>query len=525
MKPTSFQRRLSCMALLAGIFAAASASAIPQVATPNFSPAAGAYASAQSVTITSATPGASIAYTTDSSIPAESGGVVTHGTLYSGAISIGSSTTLSAIAFESGQADSALAVAGYTVETALTLNVLYNFSASSNGGLNPAAGLVQGSDGNFYGTTNYGGSSNDGTVFKLSSTGGVWSVTTLHSFTGPDGANPQGALVQGPNGDFYGTTYDGAAGVYGTIFEITPTGAFTTLVSLNGTNNAFPMAGLMLGNDGNFYGTTSGGNTPTNYGTLFRMTPAGALTTMINFNGDGGANPASGLVQSSDGNFYGTTFTDSTGGYGTAFRMTPGGFLTTLLAFDGTDNGDGFDATPVQGSDGNFYGIIQNYSNGKNAAVTRMTPSGVLTPLAALSGGDDGNQSNAPLVLGNDGNFYGTSYSGGASNDGTLFKMTPSGVLTILVNFNGTNGADPLGGLVQGSDGNFYGTTYIGGSANHGVIFQLIIPPAAPTPASTPPLAPTPAASGGGAPSYGFLGLLAFAGILRWKLRKKQALT
>jgi uncharacterized repeat protein (TIGR03803 family) len=520
MKPTSFQRRLSCMALLAGIFAAASASAIPQAATPIFSPAAGTYASAQSVTITSATPGASIAYTTDSSIPTESGGVVTHGTLYSGAISIGVTTTLSAIAFESGQADSALAVAGYTVETAVTLNVLYNFSAS-NGGANPAVGLVQGSDGNFYGTTKYGGSNNDGTVFKLSSTGGVWSVTTLHSFTGPDGAHPLGALVQGPNGNFYGTTSNGAAGVYGTVFEITPTGVLTTLVSLNGANNAFPLAGLLLGNDGNFYGTTSGSNTPTNDGTLFRMTPAGFLTTMINFNGDGGANPQNSLVQGGDGNFYGTTFDDTNGGYGTAFKMTPAGFLTTLISFDGTDNGDGFDATPVQGSDGNFYGIIQNYSNGKSAAVTRMTPSGALTPLAALSGSNDGNQANAPLLLGSDGNFYGTGYSGGSNNDGTLFKMTPSGSLTILVNFNGTSGTDPLGGLVQGSDGNFYGTTYSGGSSNQGVVFQLVIPPSAPAPTPTPPLAPAPAASSsGGAPSYWFLGLLAFAGLLRWKNRK-----
>ncbi len=510
-------------ALLAGLFTAASALATPKVATPSFSPAGGAYASAQSVTLTSGTSGASIVYTTDGSIPTESGGAITHGTLYTGAIPVASTTTLTAIAFENGQTDSAVSIAGYTLETTLTLNVLYNFSAANNGGINPAVGLVQGSDGNFYGTTQYGGDLNDGIVFKLSPVGGIWSLTTLHSFNGLDGAHPLGALVQGANGNFYGTTSDGVNGVYGTVFEITPAGALTVLVSFNGGNDAYPLAGLVLGNDGNFYGTTHGAG-GTIYGTVFRMTPAGFLTTLVIFHDDlNGVAPDSCLVQAGDGNFYGTTSFGGSGGYGTVFEMTPSGALTTLDSFDGTFGGAGFDATPVQGNDGKFYGIIQNWPDGHNATVTQMTSGGILTTWANLNSTSDGSEYDGPLVLGRDGNFYGTTYSGGSSNDGIVFQMTPAGGLAILYNFSGADGATPYAGLVQGRDGNFYGTTFAGGSSGGGTIFQLIVPVGSTLAPAPPP--PHPAAgSGGGAPSYWFLGFLAFAGILRWKLRQTKAI-
>jgi hypothetical protein len=117
-KPNSLLRHISCMALFVGIFEAASALASPPVATPTFSPAGGVYAGAQSVTISTATSGAAIAYTTDDSIPAESDGVVTHGTLYSTPVAISATTTLSALAFEAGYADSAVAIDGYTLQTA-----------------------------------------------------------------------------------------------------------------------------------------------------------------------------------------------------------------------------------------------------------------------------------------------------------------------------------------------------------------------------------------------------------------------
>ncbi len=166
--------------------------------------------------------------------------------------------------------------------------------------------------------------------------------------------------------------------------------------------------------------------------TAFQMTPTGALTTLVSFDGTHGASPYASLVLGSDGNFYGTTVYGGSAGYGTVFRMTPTGVLTTLVSFTG--------------------------ANGEY-------------PYAAL-------------VQGNDGNFYGTTYGGGGNN-GTVFKVTPAGHLTTLVSFNGTNGVQPKTGLVQGSDGNFYGTTANGGAFNDGVIFQLIIPQT-PAPVFTP---------------------------------------
>jgi uncharacterized repeat protein (TIGR03803 family) len=177
-------------------------------------------------------------------------------------------------------------------------------------------------------------------------------LSTLYSFSGADGDGPSEALVQGSNGNFYGTTETGGSGNRGTIFEITPTGSLVTLVAFDVTNGAFPN-GMVKGNDGNFYGTTDEGGS-NDYGTVFRMTPAGAFTTLVSFNGANGLFPVGGLVQVSDGTFYGTTI----GGGGTAFRMSPTGVLTTLAYFFGPNGDESFGAL-VQGGDGNFYGTTQ----------------------------------------------------------------------------------------------------------------------------------------------------------------------
>jgi uncharacterized repeat protein (TIGR03803 family) len=464
-----------------------------QAALPTFSPVAGIYTSAQSVTINSTTNGATIIYTTDGSPPTESGGFVTNGIFYAGPVDISSTTLLKAIAYETGFTDSQVASGLYTIGSpAAVLNVIYNFTTANNGGIDPQAGLVQGSDGNFYGTA-YDGGIEDGAVFKITPAG---VLAASASFYHTNGAHPYGAgLVQGTDGNFYGTTeiggstYTGLLGNagYGTVFKMTPAGVLTTLVSFTGTNGEYPEAGLVQGGDGNFYGTTeSGGNN--GYGTVFRMTPAGVLTTLVSFDyyTNGGV-PVAALVQGGDGNFYGTTESGGHNGYGTVFQMTPAGVLTTLVSFDYYTNGGVPVAALVQGSDGNFYGTTESGGNNGYGTVFRMTPTGVLTTLVSFTDANGGNPQ-VSLVQGSDGNFYGTTESGGSGNEGTVFQMTPAGALTTLASFDGANGANPQAGLVQGSDGNFYGTTLGGGSSSAGVLFQLIIPlPPTAAPVFSPP--------------------------------------
>ncbi len=344
----------------------------------------------------------------------------------------------------------------------------------------PSAALVQGTNGNFYGTTGYGGASGEGTVFQVTPAG---VLTTLVSFNGANGSHPVGALVQGSDGNFYGTTDNGGtSGNHGTVFQVTPAGVLTTLVSFGGTNGSHPAAGLVQGSDGNFYGTTAFGGASGD-GTVFQVTAAGALTTLVSFSGTNGSFPFAALVQGTNGNFYGTTVgggnlgLNNGDGYGTAYEVTPGGVLTTLVSFYGP-NGYSPAAGLVQGSDGNFYGTTPYGGNlSVNArsgfgTVFKMTPAGALTALVWFNG-NNGSYPCAGLVQGTNGNFYGTTAGGGAGGGGTMFKMTPAGVLTTLVSFNGADGNSPQAPLVQGSDGNFYGTTEYGGTNGLGTIFQV----------------------------------------------------
>jgi uncharacterized repeat protein (TIGR03803 family) len=467
LMPSSPRRFLSTFTLLAGLAGAFRAQAAP-AAAPVFSPAAGTFAGAQTVTISTSSSGATISYTTDGSTPTE-----TNGTTYSGPVGIGSTALLKAIAYGNGFSDSAVTSGLYRITSVpgAVLNVLHDFPASSSDGVGPLTGLVLGSDGNFYGTTAVGGTSNDGTIFRLTPSG---VLTVLVSFNGANGIEPAGgSLIQATDGNFYGTTYIAGSGGDGTVFKMTPAGTLTTLASFDGTNGIEPDS-LVQGSDGNFYGTTSGGGK--NDGTIFKMTPAGALTTLVAFSGTNGIGPNS-LLQASGGNFYGTTGGGGSGGYGTAFMMTSAGALTTLVSFNGT-NGASPTVGLIAGSDGNFYGTTGGGGSFVGTAY-KMTPAGGLTTLYSFNFNTaNGVGPEAGMVQGRDGNFYGTTGFGGASFDGTVFKMTPAGAVTTLAQFDRANGAYQVNGLVQGSDGNFYGTTQTGGSSNDGVIFQVIVPPA-----------------------------------------------
>ncbi len=366
--------------------------------------------------------------------------------------------------------------------SAQTLTTLASFNFTN--GANPRAGLVQATDGNFYGTTGNGGAHGAGTVFRMTPSG---TLTTLHDFNGTDGEFPYAGLVQATDGNFYGTTIQGGASYAppingcGTVFRITSAGALTTLHSFTCTDGAQPFAGLVQATDGNFYGTTTSGGAHS-YGTVFKITSAGALTTLHSFAGTDGGFPYARLVQATDGNFYGTAEGGGSGtcppfGCGTAFKITSGGDLTTLHNFNGTD-GEFPYAGLVQATDGNFYATTEGGGAHSYGTVFRMTLGGTLTTLYSFSG-PDGGAPYAGLVQANDGNFYGTTEVGGGniltcgSVCGTVFKITPGGTLTTLQSFSGPDGGDLFAGLVQANDGNLYGATHLGGTSGYGTVFRL----------------------------------------------------
>jgi uncharacterized repeat protein (TIGR03803 family) len=378
---------------------------------------------------------------------------------------------------------------------AQTLTTLYSFCSLSGcpDGADPYAGLVQATNGDLYGTTVSGGTSGtntNGTVFKITPGG---TLTTLYSFCSStnctDGADPYAGLVQAANGNFYGTTYYGGTNHRGTVFKITQGGTLTTLYSFcsqtNCTDREGPLAGLVQAANGDFYGTTqyAGAN---GGGTAFKITPGGTLTTLYSFcsqtNCTDGADPYAGLVQAANGDFYGTTYSGgANGNYGTVFKITPGGTLTTLYSFCSQTNctdGAGPQAGLVQAADGDLYGTTVSGGTNTNGTVFKITPTGTLTTLHSFNGTTDGATPAAGLVQAINGDFYGTA-SSGANNYGTVFKITPSGTLTTLYRFchqtHCPDGATPYAGLVQDTNGDFYGTTSEGGSNNDGTVFRLSV--------------------------------------------------
>ncbi len=373
------------------------------------------------------------------------------------------------------------ALSGF-IASAQILQTLCSFNITI-GGVVPSAALTLGKDGNFYGTTEGGGSGGYGTVFKVTPNG---TLTTLYSFNGNDGAYPAAPLTLGNDGNFYGTTGGGAgSGTEGTVFQLATNGTLTNLVTFNFTNGVYPN-GLTLGSDGNFYGTTEGGGSGPD-GTVFQLTTNGALTTLYDFTYDtgdtNGAEPLAPLTLGNDGNFYGTTEVGGITTGGTVFKVTPNGSLTTLADFNypGGSHPSGL----TLGNDGNFYGTTEgghNYGQVNYGTVFQLTTNGSLTTLVYFNG-TNGAEPVAALTLGKDGNFYGTTSIGGDFNKGTIFRVTTNGTLTTLVSFCGTNGDTP-NGLTLDNNGNFYGTTGRGGSSDWGTVFSLtfspIIPPTQP---------------------------------------------
>jgi uncharacterized repeat protein (TIGR03803 family) len=349
---------------------------------------------------------------------------------------------------------------------AQTLTILATFDGA-NGAAPYVMSLVQGFDGNLYGTTAKGGTGGNGTVFRISPGG---KLITLHRFLGTDGRHPYAGLALSDSGDFWGTTAEGGTRGYGTAFKITQEGTLTALHNFcdkaKCPDGAGPVGVLTQATDGDFYGTTNVGGTGY-LGTMFKVTPSGTLTTLFTFSHVG--HPVAGLVQTTGGNFYGT----ADGGFGMVFTMTPSGVLTPLYLFcSPTGCSGGWDPSGelTQGADGNFYGTTsQGGGAPSSGTIFQMEPAGTLTTLyrfCTLPDCIDGAYPYAGLAQGTDGNFYGTTQLGGLYDAGTIFQFTPAGTLTTLYSFCAQSGCpdgtNPLGGLVQATDGNFYGTTSAG---------------------------------------------------------------
>ena len=350
----------------------------------------------------------------------------------------------------------------------VTMSTLYSFTGGMDGAI--PNGLMQAANGNFYGTTQAGGSNSSGTVFQMTPTG---AVTTLDWFntTGDSGFTPAAGLVQGPDGLLYGTTEMGGQQGFGTAFSTTTNGLLTNLLSFNLGDGAGPSATMIVGADGGLYGTGYGGGTDGD-GTVFRLTTNGAITTLASFNNTNGAGPAK-LVQASGGLLYGTTFIGGANGNGAVFQLTTNGGLTSLASFNYTNGGSlPFDGL-VQTPDGNFLGTTYEGGACGYGAIFEISPTGALTTIYSFTGGQDGGHPAAALIEGCDGNYYGTAAYGGAYQDGTVFRMAPNGTVVSLVQFDGYDGANPEAPVVMGTDGNLYGTTQAGGPDGMGVLFRL----------------------------------------------------
>jgi uncharacterized repeat protein (TIGR03803 family) len=360
--------------------------------------------------------------------------------------------------------------------SAQTFTTLASFDGTN--GSFPQAQLVQGFDGNLYGTTFEGGVGNDevcdsgcGTVFSINSGG---TLNTLYSFCPEFGCtenDPETGLTQSTDGNLYGTA--------GGIFEITPEGALTTIWTPCGYSCGYSPGQLVQANDDSFYGLDS--LNPYGAGSAFTITPEG-LFTMIN---SSLSYPEAPLAQGADGNFYGVTFAGGNAscdtGCGTLFKLTPEGDLTTLYSFTGNSDGAAPNAPLVVSADGNLYGTTRCCPFYTGGTVFKLTPAGQLTTLytfCSQSHCADGAYPLVGLTQATDGNLYGTTFQGGfnsAGGGGTIFRITPAGAFKTLHKFGGPDGDGPYAALVQATDGSLYGTANKGGTDNLGTVFSLSI--------------------------------------------------
>jgi uncharacterized repeat protein (TIGR03803 family) len=372
-----------------------------------------------------------------------------------------------------------LAVLGTPPAQTQTYTVLHTFTGPD--GATPEAGLIADPAGNLYGTTSFGGESNNGTVFKLSDNG----LTGLCSFAaGPNRGQPQAGLMRDPAGSLYGTAKFGNAGG-GTVFKLDAAGAYTVLHDFpgKGADGRFPLAGLIRDSAGNLYGTTAAGGVSSD-GTVFKLDKTGE-TVLYSFTGGAdGRHPRAGVIQDSAGNLYGTTVLGGRAGVGEVFKLDAAGTYARLYSFRDGAGGSEPAAALIQDSAGNLYGTAAGGGASYAGVVFKMDAAGTETTLYTFTGGTDGGNPEAVLVPDSAGNLYGTTCNGGQGTGnlgfGVVFRLDTAGTETVLYAFTGgVDGAHPLAGLFRDPAGNLYGTTSAGGIKNStcpsgcGVVFKI----------------------------------------------------
>jgi uncharacterized repeat protein (TIGR03803 family) len=370
----------------------------------------------------------------------------------------------------------------FSISSTGTFSSLKSFKGSP---ARPYSGLTQGSDGSLYGSTDSGGAFFKGSVYKVNLAG---KIDLLHGLNGSvDGEKPRAKVIQGSDGNFYSTAWQGgaASGGGGTVFKVTSGGVFTLLRScLIGQNPSQLHSGLIQGVDGNFYGTSLGAND----GTIYKITPAGVTTVLHSFNGANGTSVQSDLTRGSDGNLYGTATGGGANNTGTIFKITPAGAFTLLHSFTGAAGGSNPRGALIEGTGGDYFGVTSGGGTLGFGSIFKFNViSRTYTSLYSFRAIDGA----YPVgLLMTQGNLYGATQINGANAFGTIYKYNLStGIFTKLHDFNGANGQYSQAPLVLASDGNLYGTTLQGGAANNGVIFRVAM--GGGTADSTPPSVPT----------------------------------
>src|SRR5580704_3816247 len=358
-------------------------------------------------------------------------------------------------------------------------SVLYSFTGAADGA-NPEGGVIFDQKGNLYGTTDNGGGSGWGVAFKLSSKG---KETVLHSFTLADGASPLAGLIFDGQGNLYGTTNYSTTGT-GIVFKLGKYGKETVLCSFTGgAGGEYPYAGLIFDAQGNLYSTAAAGGA-SGTGVVFKLGKYGKETVLYSFTGGAdGANPYAGLIFDAQGNLYGTTVYggDLTcplfqSGCGTVFKLGKHGKETVLHSFTGGADGASPYAGLIFDAQGNLYGTTNKGGASGAGVVFKLGKYGKETVLYSFTGGADGANPYAGLIFDAQGNLYGTTNKGGASGAGVVFKLGlgKNGKETVLYSFTGgADGANPYAGLIFDAQGNLYGTTRKGGASDAGTVFKL----------------------------------------------------
>jgi uncharacterized repeat protein (TIGR03803 family) len=369
---------------------------------------------------------------------------------------------------------SALLVLAARPAPAQTLTVLHGFGSGTDGA-NSRASLIRDTQGNLYGTTAAGGAYGYGTVFSLSSSG-VEKI--LYTFTGgADGGSPYGSLIQDSQGNLYGTTFSGGAYGDGTVFMTTKTGVEIVLHSFgSGNDGGYPIGGLVRDAPGNLYGTTYGGGVYGN-GTIFEVTPSGVETVLHPFLWADGAYPWDALVRDAAGNLYGTTSLGGSYGYGAVFKLAPPGTLSVLYSFTGGGDGKTPFGSLVRDAQGNLFGTTYSGGAYNYGTIFEVNSSGFERVLHSFTLiGRDGGNPYAGLVQDPNGTLYGTTYYGGKGNWGTIFMAIPvSNIYSPMYGFAaGADGAGPFGGLVEDPQGYLYGTTQWYGTNGGGAVFKWV---------------------------------------------------